>query len=240
MSHANDRETVSAMAQDPEVRRLANELIAKTLRYKYSYNFTWLGRPVIQFPPDVLAIQELIWRVEPDVVIETGIAHGGSLVHSASILELLGGDRRVIGIDIEIRPHNRAALEAHPLFRKMTLIEGSSIDPATLTRVEAAKASATRPLVILDSMHTHAHVLEELRLYSRFVKEGSYLIVMDTVIEDLPNDAYADRPWSVGDNPKTAVHAFLEENSRFVIDREVEDRLLITACPDGFLRCTRN
>lgn len=240
MSHANDRETVSAMAKDPEVRRLANELIAKTLRYKYSYNFTWLGRPVIQFPPDVLAIQELIWRVEPDVVIETGIAHGGSLVHSASILELLGGDRRVIGIDIEIRPHNRAALEAHPLFRKMTLIEGSSIDPATIARVEAAKASATRPLVILDSMHTHAHVLEELRLYSRFVKEGSYLIVMDTVIEDLPNDAYADRPWSVGDNPKTAVHAFLEENSRFVIDREVEDRLLITACPDGFLRCTRN
>lgn len=236
----NDPETVRRMAADPEVRRLARELIARTVPYRWSYNFTWLGRPVIQFPPDLVAIQQLIWDVKPDLVVETGIAHGGSLILSASILELIGAPAEVVGVDIEIREPNRRAIEAHPLAKRIRLIEGSSTDPGVVARVFEAARGRSRPLVILDSLHTHDHVLRELELYSPLVRKGSYLVAMDTIVEDLPAELYPDRPWSPGNSPKSAVHAFLKASDRFAIDRDFEARLLLTASPDGFLACVRD
>jgi cephalosporin hydroxylase len=233
------RENIQALGNASELRRLSLEWIEQVSRYGYSYNFTWLGRPIIQFPQDVLAMQELIWRVRPRAIIETGIARGGSLIFYASMLELLGEEGRVLGIDIDIRPHNRAALLAHPLARRITLLEGSSVDETVITRVrEFARGSPV--LVVLDSNHTHAHVLRELLLYSPLVTKGSYLVVLDTIIEDLPGDFFPDRPWGKGNNPKTAVREFLTTNDRFVIDKEIENKLLITVAPDGYLKCIKD
>jgi cephalosporin hydroxylase len=233
---ANDPQTIAAMAHDEALRTRALDFMAAMVRYRYSYNFTWLGRPIIQFPPDVLALQELLWSVQPELVIETGVAHGGSLVLSASVLQCLGRGE-VLGIDIEIRPHNRAAIEAHPLAARMRLLEGSSIDEGIVREARRAAARAARTLVILDSNHTHAHVLRELELYSPLVGKGSYLIVMDTLIEDLPADSYPGRPWGKGNNPKSAVREFLGRNRRFEVDRQLEARLLFSAAPEGYLRC---
>ncbi|HUU90148.1 MAG TPA: cephalosporin hydroxylase family protein [Phycisphaerae bacterium] len=224
------------MAADPEVRDLRRRIYACVVKHRYVYNFSWLGRPIIQFPQDVVAVQEILWRVRPDLVVETGVARGGSLVLSASILELVGHGE-VLGIDIEIRPHNRRSIEAHPLSKRIRLIEGSSTDPAVVEEVRAAAAGRSGVVVILDSLHTHEHVLEELRLYSPLVGKGSYLIAFDTAIDDVPGDAFPDRPWGKGNNPKTAVREFMQENSRFEVDRALEDRLGITSAPGGFLRC---
>jgi cephalosporin hydroxylase len=239
MTIANDAETIRRMGADPEVRAAALELVKRTLAYRWTYNFSWLGRPVIQFPPDLVAIQELIWTIRPQRVVETGIAHGGSLIHSASILELIGGDGRVVGVDIDIRPANREAIDAHPLRRRIDTIEGSSITPETFAKVREAVGDAERVLVILDSMHTHDHVLRELELYAPLVSPKSYCVVLDTIIEDLPEEAWADRPWGKGNNPKTAVHAFLAKDSRFEIDRDLEAKLLLTVAPDGWLQRVR-
>ncbi|MBI5142599.1 MAG: cephalosporin hydroxylase family protein [Nitrospirae bacterium] len=206
--------------------------------HRYSYNFTWLGVPIIQFPQDILAIQEIIWKVRPELIIETGVAHGGSLVLSASILEMTGGGE-VVGIDIDIRPENRARIEAHPMFRRIRLVEGSSVDPAVFSRVAAMAQEKASVLVILDSMHTRDHVLRELELYSGLVTAGSYLVVLDTAIEDMPDGFFPDRPWGRGNSPKTAVHEFLRTNRRFAIDYELENRLLVTTAPDGFLKCLK-
>jgi len=224
------------MAADPEVRDLRRRIYACVVKHRYVYNFSWLGRPIIQFPQDIVAVQEILWRVRPDLVVETGVARGGSLVLSASILELVGHGE-VLGIDVEIRPHNRRSIEAHPLSKRIRLIEGSSTDPAVVEEVRAAAASRSGVVVILDSLHTHEHVLEELRLYSPLVGKGSYLIAFDTAIDDVPGDAFPDRPWGKGNNPKTAVREFLRENPRFEVDRALEDRLGITSAPEGFLRC---
>jgi len=231
-----DPTKIAAMAGDAEVDRLARELFDRVNSYRYSYNFTWLGRPVIQYPQDLVALQELIWRVRPDLIVETGIAHGGSLVFSASMLELLG-DGEVLGVDIEIRPHNREAIEAHPLARRIAMIEGSSVDEQVVAQVREHAAGKERVLVILDSNHTHEHVARELELYGELVTPGSYLIVMDTVIDDMPAESFPDRPWGPGNNPKTAVHEFLAHTDRFEIDREISDKLLITVAPDGYLKC---
>jgi cephalosporin hydroxylase len=231
---------VAAMAADEELQTLTQEWFDASCRYRYSYNFTWLGRPLIQFPQDIVAMQELIWNVRPQLVIETGIAHGGSLVLYASILELIGDDGRVLGIDIDIREHNRRALEAHPLASRIDLLEGSSVDDATLAEV-GRHAEGKRPvLVVLDSNHTHEHVLRELELYSPLVTKGSYLVVFDTVIERMAEDAFPDRPWSRGNSPWTAVEAFLEMTDRFVVDSLVEQRLLVTVAPNGYLRCVED
>ncbi|MGY2874543.1 cephalosporin hydroxylase [Marmoricola sp. URHA0025 HA25] len=221
-------------------QRLTHEWFIESVREKYSYNFTWMGRPVIQYPQDLVALQELIWKIRPEVVVETGIAHGGSLVFSASMLELVGGAGRVIGIDIDIREHNRAALDEHQMRTRIDLIEGSSIDRGIVNQVRTAVGNAKPVLVILDSMHTHEHVLEELRAYSSMVGAGSYLVVLDTIVNNLPAELYPDRPWSPTDNPLTAVEAFLEENDRFEIDSELENRLAITTAPSGFLRCVKD
>jgi cephalosporin hydroxylase len=208
---------------------------------KYSYHFSWMGRPIIQYPQDVFAMQELIWSIQPDLVIETGIAHGGSLVFIASMLELnsaCGGpaDARVVGIDIDIRPHNRLAIEAHPMAKRITMIEGSSIARETIAQVQAIAAGKKRVLVSLDSNHTHDHVMQELQAYAPLTSVGSYCVVFDTVIEDMAADAFPDRPWGRGNSPKTAVHKFLKLHPEFVIDKAIDHKLLITVAPDGYLR----
>lgn len=241
-------------ARDPELRRKSLDWLEHTCRVKYPYNFTWMGRPIIQFPQDIVAMQELVWAVKPDLIIETGVAHGGSLVLSASLLTMLDvceaiesgiafdprrSRRRVIGVDIDIRAHNRDAIETHPMGHMITLIQGSSISPETVAQVREASHGGRRVLVCLDSMHTHDHVLAELQAYATLVTPGSYLCVFDTMIEDLPKGSYADRPWNVGDNPKTAVHAWLKTDPGFAIDRDLQDKLLVTVAPDGFLKRIR-
>jgi cephalosporin hydroxylase len=209
-------------------------------RFKYTYHFEWLGRPVIQLPQDLIAMQEIIWRVKPDLIIETGIALGGSLIFYASMLELLSGDGHVVGIDIDIRPHNRVEIENHPMFRRIIMIQGSSIDEEVARQVTDFSEGRQRVLVVLDSNHTHEHVSKELALYSPLVTRDSYLVVCDTVIEDVPDDLIRDRPWGKGNNPKTAVWEFLKTTDRFVIDQEYNDKLLITVAPDGYLRCVKD
>ncbi len=206
---------------------------------KYSYHFEWLGRPIIQYPQDIVAMQEIIWRVQPDLIIETGIAHGGSLLLSASMLELAsvcnGSDGLVVGVDIEIRPHNRRAITSHPLAKRIRMIEGSSLDERVISEVQAIATGRRRVLVCLDSNHTHEHVLGELNAYAPLTSVGSYCIVFDTVIEDMPVDGFSDRPWGRGNNPKTAVHAWLADHPEFSVDTAMEHKLLVTVAPGGFL-----
>ena len=211
----------------------------ETAKYKYSYNFTWLGSPIIQFPQDIIAMQEIIWRVKPDLIIETGIAHGGSLIFYASMLELLGSNGEVLGIDIDIRKHNRKEIENHSMFKRITMIEGSSIDKGIAKQVWDFAKEKKNVLVVLDSNHTHEHVKRELEVYSPLVSKDSYLVVFDTAIEDLQEDFFSDRPWNKGNNPKTAVWEFLKTNNRFEIDKEIENKLLITVAPDGYLKCIK-
>jgi len=237
--HDRNRLMTAGMAADATLRELTREWFVRSSRHEYPYHFTWMGLPIIQFPQDVVAMQEIIWRVKPDVIIETGVARGGSMVFYASMLELVGGEGRVIGIDVDIRAHNRAAIEGAPFFKRMMLIEGSSIDPGVVSQVRAAVRDATRVLVCLDSSHTHAHVLAELDAYSPLVTRDSYLVVFDTSIELLPPDVLGDRPWTPGNSPATAVSAFLARNDRFVIDAEVEQKLLITEAPGGYLKCVK-
>ena len=232
-------QSIRNLGADASLKALSLEWLTQASRHKYSYNFSWLGRPIIQFPQDILAIQELVWKIKPNLIVETGVAHGGSLLLYASLLELIREDGLVVGIDIEIRPPNREQLEQHPLWPRMKLIEGSSLDPAVVATVRSF-AEGRRVLVVLDSNHTRAHVLRELQLYSPLVSKGSYVVVCDTIIEDLPVEFFPDRPWSKGNNPKTAVREFLGQNDRFEIDREIQDKLLITVAPDGYLRCIKD
>ncbi len=234
-----DAALLRRMGDDPEVRaawKRAFDLIAP---YRYAYNWTWLGRPAIQFPQDLVAMQEIIWRTKPDVIVETGIAHGGSLVFSASMLALLGGEREVVGIDIDIRPHNRAEIEAHPLAQRITMIEGSSVDETIAARVCELVGERTA-MVVLDSNHTADHVARELALYAPLVRAGYFLIVMDTAVEYADPVSIVDRPWGPGNNPMTAVDAFLAREKRFVVDEEYDAKLLFTVAPRGYLRATRD
>ncbi len=229
---------IDGLREDFTLKSRSLSWLRDTLPHRYSYNFSWMGVPIIQYPQDIVAMQELIWRVKPEMIIETGVAHGGSLVYYASLLELTGRGE-VLGIDIDIRSHNRAMIEAHPMARRISMIQGSSVDAAVVREVRVRAAGRAPVMVVLDSNHTHEHVLGELRAYADLVTVGSYCVVFDTVVEDLPGDLYPDRPWSAGNSPKTAVHAFLREDDRFEIDRDVEAKILITVAPDGYLRRVR-
>ena len=235
-----NREFIERMGGDEAARRASREWFQATYKHEYSYHFTWLGRPIIQYPQDVLAVQEVIWRVRPDLVVETGIARGGSLILSASLLELIGGDGLVLGVDIDIREHNRVEIERHPMAKRIRMVQGSSVSAETFREVERLCEGRQRVLVMLDSNHTHEHVAQELELYSTLVREGSYLIVFDTVVEELPAEFSSERPWGPGDNPLTAVREFLARNDRFEVDREMQNKLLITAAPEGYLRCVKD
>lgn len=248
---ASVSQNIASLRHDSKLAMRSRDWILKTLPHRYSYNFRWLGRPIIQYPQDMIALQELIWTIKPDLIIETGIAHGGSLILSASMLALLDycdavetgqtldpkrPRRRVLGIDIDIRAHNRAAIEAHPMAHRIDMIQGSSIAPEIVAEVHKRATGQDRVMVILDSNHTHEHVLTELDAYAPLVSPGSYCVVFDTVIEDLPPGMYPDRPWDVGNNPKTAVHEFLSRNHDFDVDEDIEAKLLITVAPGGYLR----
>jgi cephalosporin hydroxylase len=264
---AEKEDNIARMGRDDALRDQSLQWNIATAPYKYSYNFSFLGRPIIQFPQDMVALQELIWTTRPDLIIETGIAHGGSLIMSAAMLSLLDycdaveagatlnpsqPRRRVLGLDIDVRPHNRAAIESHPMAHRIDMIEGSSIDPAIVRRVHEIAARHSRVLVCLDSNHTHDHVLAELEAYAPLTSQGSYCCVFDTIIEDLPGDFFPDRPWGKGDNPKTAVQEYLRSLStqgrqaadgealQFEIDHRIEDKLLITVAPQGYLRRVRH
>jgi cephalosporin hydroxylase len=239
-AHADYRQEkqqrIAGFADDAEFRALSERWRAMALERKYMNNFSWLGRPMIQLPMDAMAMQEIIWAVKPDLIVETGVAHGGSVVLSASMLELLG-QGEVLGVDIEIRAHNRQAIESHPMAHRIRLIEGSSTAPEVVAQVRAAAAGKQRVLVFLDSNHTHEHVLAELNAYADLVSVGSYCVVFDTFVEDMPDDyVWTERPWGKGNNPKTAVWEYLRSHPEFQIDKSVEDKLLVTSAPDGFLR----
>lgn len=235
-----DQSLISQMADDPEILKLARDFFNYICRYRYSYNFTWLGRPIIQFPQDMIAIQEIIWKVKPDLIIETGIAHGGSLILSASILEMIGGEAQVLGIDVDIREHNRKEIEKHPMSKRIIMLQGSSIDEEIIEQVKVIAQNKKKIMVILDSNHTYDHVCSELELYSPLVGKDSYLVVMDTVVEDMPENFFPDRPWGKSNNPKIAVWDFLQKNDRFEIDKGIENKLLITVAPDGYLKCIQD
>ncbi|MBL7001992.1 MAG: cephalosporin hydroxylase family protein [Nitrosopumilus sp.] len=232
-------EYIDDMGEDKKLKELSTKFIIDSAKYKYSYHFTWLGMPIIQFPQDMIAVQELIWKIKPDLIIETGIAHGGSLIFSASILEIIGNGK-VLGIDIDIREHNKIEIEKHALSKRITMIEGSSIDEKISKQIYDFAEGEKTVLIILDSNHTHEHVLKELQLYSKLVTNGSYLIVFDTSIEDMPEDSFVNRSWGKGNNPKTAVWEFLKNNDRFKIDKKIQNKLLITVAPDGYLKCIKD
>jgi len=226
---------IRKLGKDKKLRGLALEFVRHSSQYKYSYNFTWLGRPIIQIPQDIVAMQEIIWQVKPDLIIETGIAHGGSLIFYASMLELIGNGE-VLGINIDIRKHNRREIEKHKMFKRIKMIEGSSVDEKVIKKVEKIVKQHKNILVCLDPLHTHNHVLNELNIYSKFVSKGSYLVVFDTIIEYMPKGFFKNRPWDKGNNPATAVKQFLKKNKNFVVDKEIDNKLLITSAPDGFLK----
>lgn len=242
---------IEKMASNSACQKAAMDFLTITAPYKYSYNTLWLDRPAIQVPQDMVAMQELIWSIKPDLIIETGIAHGGSLVFSASMLALLDvcdaieagkaidpkhSRRKVLGLDIEIRSHNKYAIESHPMASRIQMIEGSSIAPEVINQVYTIAKEYNNVLVCLDSDHTHEHVLQELNAYASLVSTDSYFVVFDTIIEDMSKEMFPDRPWGPGNNPKTAVYEFLESHPEFQIDKSIQNKLLMTVAPDGFLK----
>lgn len=244
---------IKAMGDDRALLDKTLNWIENSAIHKYSYNFKALGRPIIQYPQDIVMMQEIIWSVKPDLIIETGIAHGGSLVMNASMLALLdiceaiesgnimhpeNSKRKVLGIDIDLRHHNAEELKKHPMSSRIQIIQGSSVDLNVIQQVNEIAKNYKRVLVCLDSNHTHKHVLAELNAYAPLVSIGSYCIIFDTIIEDLPKELFPDRPWGPGDNPKTAVWDYLRSHTEFAIDKEIQKKLLITVAPDGFLKRT--
>jgi len=235
-----NKKSIGKMNKDISFKKKSENWFLNSLKYEYSYHFEWLGRPIIQYPQDIIAFQEIVWNVKPEIIIETGIARGGSLILSASLLQLLGHGK-VLGIDIDIRKNNRNEIEKHPLGKRIKIIEGSSIDESVVKKIFKI-AKGKKVLVSLDSNHTHDHVLEEMRLYSPLVTKGSYMIVFDTVIEDIPSNAskfMKKRQWGKGNNPKTAVFEFLKTNNRFKVDYDMDKKLMMSAAPSGYLKCIK-
>lgn len=236
---------------DEPLNMLTNSWFNEVTKYNYSHHFLSLGLPIIQFPPDIVAMQELIWKVKPDLIVETGIARGGSLIMSASMLALLDmcdaiqsglmmnpreSRRKVLGVDIDIRAHNREAIETHPMASRIQMLQGSSIASKIVEQVHNVAAEYERILVCLDSNHTHEHTLAELQSYAPLTSIGSYCVVFDTLIENMPADNFLDRPWGPGNNPKTAVWEYLKTHSEFEIDKTIQNKTLITVAPDGWLK----
>lgn len=242
---------IAEMRDNAALTGPAMEFLRASAVAEYSYNYHWMDRPIIQYPQDIVAMQELIWEVKPDLIVEMGIAHGGSLIFSASMLALMDmvdaieagqsmdpshSARKVLGVDVDIRAHNRAAMDAHPMRSRIEMIEGSSIDDKIIAQVHDFAKDYSRVLVCLDSNHTHDHVRAELEAYAPLTSVGSYCVVFDTLIEDMAEDAYPNRPWGKGDNPKTAVWDYLQTHPEFEIDKDIPDKLQITVAHDGFLR----
>jgi cephalosporin hydroxylase len=230
------KNNIQSQGNDIALSNASVQFMNESIRTKYSYNFSWMGRPIIAYPQDMMAMQEIIWEIKPDLIIETGVAHGGSIVYYASLLELIGEDGLVVGIDIDIRKHNRELIENHPMMKRIQLIEGSSVSDEVYNQVKQIVTRKQKVMICLDSNHSHDHVLKELELYAPLTSIGSYCVVFDTIVEDLPRGIYSDRPWDVGSNPKTAVFQYLENNKDFEIDKMIDNKLKVSVAPDGFLK----
>jgi cephalosporin hydroxylase len=234
------RADIEEMGADEELRQKSIDWMKHADRYKYTYNYTWMGRPIIKFPNDMAIQQELMWELKPDLVIETGIAHGGSIIFTASMMEMMGIDGEVVGVDVDIRKHNRDAIEAHPMMKRITMYEGDSVAPDMVERVTQHAKGKKCVMVILDSLHSHAHVYKELQAYADMVTVGSYCVLPDTVIEFFPKGYYSDtRPWDVGDNPYTAMKQFISEVDHFEVDKSLTNKAMITETIDGYLKRVR-
>ena len=240
-------EETQMQSKDNMLKELSHKWLNHSWKNKYTYHFSWLGRPIIQMPQDILALQEIIWKVKPDLIIETGIAHGGSVCLSASLLALLEIDdlkknpksklnRKVIGIDIDIRKHNKEKIEKHFLADKIEMIEASSVEIKTFEKVEKISKNYSKILVILDSNHTEEHVLQELMLYGSLVSKNSYCIVFDTIISEMAPEFSNNRPWNKCNSPKTAINKFLKKDKKFIVDNSIDNKLLISMAPGGFLK----
>jgi len=229
------KKEIKEMSKDEKLKQKSLDWMLHAHKYKYNYNYTWLGRPIIKYPNDIVFIQEIIWDVKPDLIIDVGIAHGGSTIFYASILELIGKGK-VVGIDIDIRKHNRTEIEKHPMYKRITMLEGSSVSGELINKVREIAKNEKKVMVFLDSSHTHKHVLKELKLYAPLVTKGSYIVVSDTFVEYFPKNYFSNRPWDVGNNPMTALKEFLSHNNNFIIDEEKERKLLITESFKGFLK----
>ena len=230
-------DAIKAMSNDQELKKKSVDWMLHADKYKYTYNFTWMGRPVIKYPQDMMIMQELIWNVKPDLIIETGIAHGGSIIFSSSMMELLGNGGKVMAVDIDIRKHNRDEIEKHPMFKNITMLEGSSVDENIVKKIADYAGKFKKVMVVLDSNHSHEHVYRELELYSPLVSLNSYILLPDTFVEFFPKGYVKDRPWDVGNNPYTAMEAFLKTTDKFVKDDNIYNKLLITeALGGGYLK----
>jgi cephalosporin hydroxylase len=232
----NRQDNIRKSTKNQELMRLGYKFVEESSQYQYSYNFDWLGLPIIQYPQDIIAIQEIIWKIKPDLIIETGVARGGSLIFYSSILELIGKKGKVIGVEIDLRKHNKENILAHPLSRNISFVEGSSIDEDVFKTVKNQIKENDKVLVILDSNHTHDHVLSELQLYSSLVTMDSYVIVMDTSIDYMPDNYFPDRSWGPNNNPRTAVKEFIAKNDSFEIDAQIHNKLIISVAYDGYLK----
>ncbi|MTJ83896.1 MAG: cephalosporin hydroxylase [Telmatospirillum sp.] len=232
--------SIMEAGKDKKLKECGLDFIIKSGKHRYVYNFSWMGRPFIQLPQDIVQMQEIMWTVRPDLVIDVGIAHGGSVIFYASMMEMMGIDGEVLGVDIEIRPHNRDAIATHPMNKRITMLEGSSVDPEIIRKVHFFAKNHLKILVCLDSNHTHDHVLAELRAFAPLVTKGSYCVVFDTGIEDVPPDSFPDRPWGRGNSPKTAVNAYLKTTGRFVVDEMIDAKLVLSAAPGGYLLCVED
>ena len=236
---ARARELALAIGKDPGLFKQALDTLIAADQYRYTYLWTWMGVPIIQLPADIMATQEVIFSAKPDVIVETGVARGGSVIFMASLLEIMGKGR-VVGVDIDIRRHNRETIEQHPMAKRITLIEGPSTDAATLARVRAEIPAGATVMVVLDSDHSRDHVLAELQAYGPMVTKGQYLVVADTVVGHLTEkDAPKERSktWFKGNDPLVALRTYLAQTNRFEVDPIVNGKLIFSSSPGGYLRC---
>jgi len=233
------RESALTMSQDEGLIRRAREVLIDADKHQWIHQTTWFGEPILNLPQDMFAIQDIVYRTRPKFIIELGVAWGGSLLYYSTLLTILGGEK-VIGIDVYIPDDLKARLNGHgTASEKIALFTGSSIESDTIQYVRSIVKDSREVLVILDSYHTHEHVLTELRLYSTLVGKNHYMVCGDTIVEYIPPQIHRPRPWGPGNNPKTALEEFLGETDRFVIDGEVDRRLLLTCNPHGYIRCVK-
>jgi cephalosporin hydroxylase len=231
-----DPARAAAMAADPEVIAAVRTLNAKAFEYRYYLNFRWLGRPIVQYPQDIVALQEIVWDTRPTLIVETGVAHGGSLILYASLLQLMNLPGDVVGVEIELRPHNEKAIFEHPLSERIRVVKGSSTDPDVVAQVAEIASRHERVMIVLDSFHSHDHVAAELNAYAPLVTPGNYLIVMGTAVGDLPASLDIQRAWNHERNPKSALDEWLARGQPFDVDRGLTDRLILSDGPGGYLR----
>jgi len=232
----NVDKNIKSMSRDKELKRKSISWMLHADKYKYTYNYRWMGIPIIKFPNDIVVLQEIIWKVKPDVIIETGIAHGGSIIFSATMMDLIGNNGLVIGIDVDIRKHNRLEIEKSKFYNRIKMIEGSSTSNKIVNKIKKYIKPKHKVMVFLDSNHTYSHVKNEIEIYSKLVTKNSYLVVEDTFTEYFPKNYFSNRPWDVGNNPIIAIKEFLKKNKNYKIDKNINDKLSITETFDGYLK----